>query len=142
MKRKRSRDFPERVVPLCDRSSSLSGVRHWARACTCTCRWSVSLVVRTLASPTTQLLSNSPPRKNATLSTTQKNATLSTTQLNTHRKRDSPLSLGSHLVRSFVTRLSLSLGSHLVRRFVTRGPAPSPRTGSSPAPLRAPPRSL
>ena len=48
-----------RVVPLGDRPSSPSGVGHWARACTCTCRWSVSLVVRTLASPTTRLLSNS-----------------------------------------------------------------------------------
>ena len=71
--KKMSRDFPGRVVPLCDRSSGPSGVGHWARACTCMCRWFGSLGDRTLASPTRD--------SSATPFTTRLSSTLSTMQL-------------------------------------------------------------
>ena len=81
--------------------------------------WSVSRV-QTLASPTTQLLSNSTPPN-------------SRNSLNSRKKRNS--SNNSRKSATPATQLlstrATTPRSHFVRLFVTRGPAPSPRPPSS-----------
>ena len=134
---------------------------HWARACTCTCRWLASLRVRTRASPNTRLLRDSVHNAeelsvqpdSLSLSLSQQpdslslqpdsllssqppsppcnSVTLSTVPENNSLSRDSPCELSQ--ASHLVRPRKLSLDP-LCPPFSNRGPV------FNPAPLRAPSR--